>query len=301
MRNTRDLMRDWCAATGHHLPLSDLIGRGRAVREAGLLTQGALGINAPAATLRDGAVLLLSIAASRTWKDAPREVMRYGSLPLCKTTGHDPIARTDFDPDEVPYPPGTLLVDVLVDLLEHCGSKRQARFLSLKVDLSEVNPAAVLAFGMYKITPTGETHTKTFFLTFLEPKDWTEELIERQVRLNAVALNAMADLLAPNVAAANRARMQAKHETGPSARTDEPIPLDDPPWAAKPATMPSDNLPRAARPATTSADLEASDKEKKSQVSFKSCGRSSGGSPSPEEDRTHDIDDRHDRPSPCAA
>src|SRR3954464_15600453 len=102
MRNTRDLMRDWCAATGYSL--SDLIGRGRAVREAGLLTQGALGINAPAATLRDGAVLLLSIVASRTWKDAPREVMRYGSLPLYKTTGHDPITREDFDPDPTQFP-----------------------------------------------------------------------------------------------------------------------------------------------------------------------------------------------------
>src|SRR4051795_11566089 len=96
-RNTRDLMRDWCAATGY--PLPNLIGRGRAVREAGLLTQGALGINAPPATVRDGAVLLLAIAASRTWKDAPAEVERYGSLPLYKTTGHNPITRTDFDPD----------------------------------------------------------------------------------------------------------------------------------------------------------------------------------------------------------
>jgi|tagenome__1003787_1003787.scaffolds.fasta_scaffold20116500_2 hypothetical protein len=222
-RNTRDLMRDWCAATGY--PLPNLIGRGRAVREAGLLTQGALGINAPPATVRDGAVLLLAIAASRTWKDAPAEVERYGSLPLYKTTGHNPITRTDFDPD------------------------------------------------------------------------WESG------QMNDVALNAMADLLVPNVAAANRARAQAEHETGPSASTDEPIPLDDQDdltQAETPETNPSDDLPRAARPATTTADLEASDKETKSQVGFKSCGGSSGGSPLPPTEFCDDHD-RPDRPSPCAA
>jgi hypothetical protein len=115
------------------------------------------------------------------------------------------------------------------------------------------------------------------------------------------ALNTMADLLAPNVAAANRARMQAEHETGPSEPTDEPIPFDDLTQAATPETNSSDNLPRAARPATTSAELEASDKEKESQVGFKSCGRSSGGSPLPPTEFCDDLDDRPDRPSPCAA
>src|SRR4051812_15608746 len=155
-RNTRDLMRDWCSATGYSLP--DLIGRGRAVREAGLLTQGALGINAPAAIPPDGAVLVLSTIVSRTWKDAPKEVRRYGSLPLCNTTGHDLITRTDFDPDPIPFPPGMPLLNALAQLLEHCGSRCEARLLSLKVDLSEVNPAAILAFGMYETTTVGETH-----------------------------------------------------------------------------------------------------------------------------------------------
>src|SRR3954470_8047909 len=134
-RNTRDLMRDWCAATGY--PLADMIGRGRAVREAGLLTQGALGINAPPATLHDGAVLLLSIVASRTWKDAPKEVRRYGSLPLYNTTGHDLITRTDFNPDAGQFPPGQPLIGILATALEHCGSQRTERLLLLKVDRSE--------------------------------------------------------------------------------------------------------------------------------------------------------------------
>jgi len=251
-------MRDWCAATGY--PLSDLIGRGRAVREAGLLTQGALGINAPAATLHDGAVLLLAITASRTWKDAPREVKRYGSLPFFKATGHDPNTKTDFDPDEVPYHPGVLLIDVLIDLLEHCGSQREGRLLSLKVDRSEVAPAVFLTFGTYEIISAGETHTKTFFLTFMRPTGQNDAAWESG-QMNDVALNTMADLLAPNVAAANRARMQAEHETGPSVSPDEPIPpeeSDDLTQAAKPATMPSDEkTPRGANPATTTTQSKA--------------------------------------------
>jgi len=207
------------------------MGRGRAVREAGLLTQGALGINAPAATLRDGAVLLLAITTSRTWKDAPTEVKRYGSLPLYKTTGHDPITRTDFDPDEVPYGFEALLVDVLTDLLEHCGSRREARLSLLKVDRSEASPEAALAFGLYK----GETHTKSFFLAFKRPIEWRDAVWESG-QMNDIALNTMADLLAPNVAATNRARMQAEHENGPSVPPDEPLPPDEPPRAGKPAT-----------------------------------------------------------------
>jgi hypothetical protein len=285
MRNTRDLMRDWCAATGYSL--SDLIGRGRAVREAGFLTQGGHGINAPAATIRDGAVLLLSIVASRLSKDVAKGVEKYHSLPLISTIGNDEITRTEFDADLEDYPHGMPLLDALTQLLEHCGTRREVCLRSLKVDRSKANPSALLAFGIYETTPAGETHTKTFFLTFLRPTGQRQEVHEESGRLNDIALNTMADLLAPNVAAANRARMQAEHETGPSALTDEPIPFD--------------TLPRAATPATLDTHPEVNDKEKESQVSFESCGRSSGGSSLPPTESCDDRDDRPDRPSPCAA
>jgi hypothetical protein len=262
MRNTRDLMRDWCAITFYLL--SDLIGRGRFVREAGLLTQGGHGVNAPAATLRDGAVLLLSIVSARLWKDVAKGVEKYSRLPLISTTGHDEITRTDFDPDEVPYPPGVLLIDVLIDLLEHCGSQREGRLSLLRVDRSETNPAAILAFGLYEITPAGETHTKTFFLTFMRQTGKRHEVYEESGRLNDIALNAMADLLAPNVAAANRTRMQTEHENGPPGPTDEPLP--------------SDETPRAARPATTTTHPKARRERDKSQAGLQSYGNSSGGS-----------------------
>jgi hypothetical protein len=262
MRNTRDLMRDWCAATGYSL--SDLIGRGRAVREAGFLTQGGHGINAPAATIRDGAVLLLSIVASRLSKDVAKGVEKYHSLPLISTIGNDEITRTEFDADLEDYPHGMPLLDALTQLLEHCGTRREVCLRSLKVDRSKANPSALLAFGIYETTPAGETHTKTFFLTFLRPTGQRQEVHEESGRLNDIALNTMADLLAPNVAAANRARMQAKHENGPSVDADGPLP--------------SDETPRAARPATTNTHPKARRERDKSQVGFESYGNSSGGS-----------------------
>jgi hypothetical protein len=265
MRNTRDLMRDWCAATGY--PLSDLIGRGRAVREAGFLTQGGHGINAPAATLRDGAALLLSIVAARLWKDVAKGMEKYSSLPLIKTTGNDETTRTEFDPDPLPFRNGMPLLDVLTQLLEHCGTRCEARLSALRVDRSETNPSAVLAFGIYETAPAGEIHTKTFFLTFLRPTGQRQEVHEESGRLNDIALNTMADLLAPNVAAANRARMQATPENGPSVDADEPLP--------------SDETPRGANPETTKAHQKARRERDKSQAGLKSCGASSGGAHPP--------------------
>src|SRR4051812_30258480 len=266
-RNTRDLIRDWCAITFYLL--SDLMGRGRVVREAGFLTQGGHGVNAPAATLRDGAVLLLSIVAARLWKDVAKGVEKYSRLPLISITEHDEITRTDFDADLKAFPHGMPLIDALIYLLEHCGSQREGRLLSLKVDRSEANPAAMLAFGLYEITPAGETHRKTFFLTFMLQTGKRHEVHEESGRLNDIALNTMADLLVPNVAAANRARMQAEHENGPSVSADEPLPPDD------------ENPPRAARPTTTNTHPKARRERDKSQVGLQSCGNSSGGSPLP--------------------
>jgi hypothetical protein len=288
-------MRDWCAATGYSLP--DLIGRGRAVREAGFLTQGGHGVNAPAATSKDGAALLLSIVAARLWKEGAKGVEKYGHLPLCGITIHDEITRIDSNADPKVFPLGTPFFSVLTNALEQCGSKRAKRLSMLKVDRSEVNPSAILTVDIYD----GETHKKTYFFVFMRPSE-QNEVYEESARLNHIALNTMADLLAPNVEAANRARSSAgKKETGPSVLPDEPVPSDDLPQAAKPATNPSDNLPRAARPATSNTNLEASGREKESQAGFQSYGRSSGGAfPLQKEENPHDSD-RSGPAQPCAA
>jgi hypothetical protein len=125
----------------------------------------------------------------------------------------------------------------------------------LKVDRSEKFPLGSLTIGVYLNTDAGENPWWTFNLVFRNPdQEKKADVIEVSYRLMGPALNTMADLLAPNVAATNRARMQAEHETGPSVPPDEPIPLDDQ-SQAEPATNSSDNLPRAARPATTKTDL----------------------------------------------
>jgi hypothetical protein len=158
------------------------------------------------------------------------------------------------------------LLDALTTLLEYCGTRCAHRLSVLKVDRSKANPAANLAFGVYEITPAGETHTKTFFLTFMRPTGQQHEVHEESGRLNDIALNTMADLLAPNVAAANRARVQAQaeHETGPSVPPDEPLP--------------SDETPRGDNPETTGSHQEARRERDKSQAGLESCGASSGGS-----------------------
>ena len=128
-----------------------------------------------------------------------------------------------------------------------------------------------MTIGVYLNTDAGEKPRWTYELVFRNPdQEEKADVIEASYRLMGPALNTMADLLAPNVAAANRARMQAEHETGPSEPTDEPIPLDDDDLmqAAKPETNPSDNLPRATTPTATDLHPEANDKEKELQVSL---------------------------------
>jgi hypothetical protein len=310
LRNHRSLQREWCAKMG--IPERDGLGRHRYARGDGLLTEGPHGDRALPATSQDAAVLLLSFIAADSWRDVPKAVREYGSLTLIEVQCHDWIEKRDINPDTLQFPyhlhfsPGKTLLNSLAEMLEFCRSQSIFRLEDLRLDRSETYPIGYLVIGVYVNTPAGDDRRWHYTLRFgpTDPKESTD-VIEVSYRLMGPALNTMADLLAPNVAAANRARMQAKHETGPSALTDEPIPLDDddPLQAAKPTTNSSDNLPRAARPATTDTHPEASDKEKKSQVGFKSCGRSSGGSSLPPTELYDDrnLNDRPDRPSPCAA
>src|SRR3954453_10181169 len=84
MLNVQALIRAWCAKTGY--PLPELMGRARAARENGLIRQGGKGVNAPAATLLDAIVLLLSIIVTRLWRDVPKDVVRYAGLRLFSAT-----------------------------------------------------------------------------------------------------------------------------------------------------------------------------------------------------------------------
>jgi hypothetical protein len=291
LRNHRSLQREWCAKMG--IPERDGLGRHRYARGNGLLTEGPHGDRALPATSQDAAVLLLSFIAADSWRDVPRAVREYGSLTLMEVDCDDCIERRDISDEILPSPYhlnfnlGKTLLNSLAEMLEFCSSQGTFRLEVLRVDRSETYPMGHLAIGVYVNTPAGEKRRWLYTLLFrpTDPKE-SADVIEVSYRLMGPALNTMADLLAPNVAAANRAPMQAEHETGPSALTDEPIPFD--------------TLPRAATPATLDTHPEANDKEKESQVSFESCGRSSGGSPPLAKEYCDDRDDRPDRPSPCA-
>ena len=277
------------------LPERDGLWRHRYAREAKLLTEGPHGERALPAIPPDGAVLLLSFIAPDSVRDVPRAVSKYGSLVLMDVDCLDWIEDRYINPDTLQPPyrlhfsPRKTLLSILAEMLEMCGSQKMFRLEVLKVDRSEKFPLGSLTVGVYLNTDAGEKPRWTYNLVFRNPdQEKKADVIEISYRLMGPALNTMADLLAPNVAAANCARMQAEHETGPSAPTDEPIPLDD-------------QTPRACKPETTNTHPEVNDKEKKSQVGFKSCGGSSGGSPLPPTEFCDDLDDRPDRPSACAA
>jgi hypothetical protein len=304
--NHRALTSEWCARVG--LPEGDGLGRHRYAREAKLLTPGPHGERALPAIPLDGSALLLAFIAPHSLRDVPRAVRKYGNLVLMDVNCFDWIEDRYINPDTL-QPPYCLhfslrktLLSTLAEMLEICGSERMFRLEGLKVDRSETFPMGYLTIGVYLNTDVGEKLRWNYNLVFWNPdQEEKADVIEASYRLMGPALNTMADLLAPNVAAANRARLQAEHETGSSAPTDEPIPLDDLTQAATPGTKTSDDLPRAARPATTDSHPEANDKEKESQVSFELCGRSSGSSPPLAKEYCDDLDDRTDRPSSSAA
>jgi hypothetical protein len=290
LMNHRALIREWCARVG--IPDREGLGRHRYARAAGLLTEGPHGDKAFPATSPDAGVLLLSFITAHSWRDVPRAVKEYGSLPLISVQCHDMIEEKNINPDtldfhyRLEFSDGKTLLNVLAEMLELCGSQSIFRFSALSIHQSKTRPSGSLSIAVN--THDGELHRWGYTLIFEKPDlKQTENVIQVIYGLRGQDINTMADLLAPNVAAANRARMQAEHETGPSALTDEPIPFD--------------NLPRATTPTATDSHPEASDKEKESQVSFESCGRSSGGSSLPPTESCDDRDDRPDRPSTCAA
>src|SRR4051794_18493731 len=245
LRNHRALIREWCAKMD--LPERDGLWRHRYAREAKLLTEGPHGERALPAIPSDGAVLLLSFIAPDSVRDVPRAVRKYGGLVLMDVNCLDWIEERYINPDTLQPPyhlhfsPRKTLLSILAEMLEICGSQRMFRLEVLKVDRSQTFPMGYLTIGVYENTDAGEDPKWSYDLVFRNPdQEEKADVIEVSYRLMGPALNTMADLLAPNVAAANRARMQAKHETGSSALTDEPIPLDDLTQAATPETKPSD-------------------------------------------------------------
>jgi hypothetical protein len=225
------LLREWCAATGH--PFPDLNGRMRAVREAGLISTGPHGPAAPAATLKDAAVLTLAPLVAAMWKDVPAGIQRYGALVADRVDVNEHFTprfgeeicralQTGFK--------GRTLMDAVMLCLATCRTWSDIRVLSLRVERSDYRPMAWLQLG--------ESPAEAA-IRFVEPGSPREGVQQEPVvggdRMRGFALHAMAELIAP--------KLQAKRDTGPSAPTDEPGLLDH--------GLPTHGAPRAGKPDTT--------------------------------------------------
>jgi hypothetical protein len=282
-RNVREFIRDLCATTSA-VSLSNLISIGQILREAGEISQAGHGVNAATATSRDVATLLIAIAVEPKLKDAAQDVTKYSNL-------------VEDEPEEVsgeveskdPFlTKGYLLRHRLAKELEQCSSNGERRFSLFRVTLSDTRPTAYLRLARYRVDDSGDT-----FIEFIEFSFGPNELSgqppedkRKSIELDGRLLNTAADLLKPNVAAANRARLPAStNETGPPGDADGPVPLDE--------------TPRAARPEATTEHLEASDREKDSQVGFESQGESLGGAFVPPHKGDPDDDARNARAGPA--
>jgi hypothetical protein len=218
MRNPRRLTLDWCADQGY--PEAEGSHRHRVLAENKLISQGAPGLNAPMATSRDAAVFLLSTIVSPGIKKAAQAVETFGVFPLVKVQ-----TKPALEGEEA-IRLGTPLLDALTECLEQCGSQSELRMVSLQVNRA-ARPAAQLVLGLFKRDQPSDKPSRTLILTFMPPTSVAAEgrkkPIEHSSRLLGHALTAMADLLAPNIAAANRAFFATRrYDTGPSVPADEP-------------------------------------------------------------------------------
>src|SRR4051812_15860196 len=254
MRTPRTLIRDWCTAIGDSW--SDLNGRWRSVLDAGASPKGA-GRHTPPATEREAATIVLASLVTPLWKDAPAGIQIYGGL-IVTGFAHTKDFSSRFGEEtcismQAQFENRTLL-DTLMICLRTFRSDTEIRFLSLSVEQSDYEPRASLHLG----DPLSQT--TTFAISFAEREGPRGGVLPdpgvRSVGMGGYVLPAMADLLADN--------LQSTHENGPSEPTDEPLP--------------SDETPRGANPATTQTHPKARRQRDKSQAGFESYGNSSGGS-----------------------
>jgi hypothetical protein len=288
IRNVRDFIRDLCATTSA-VSQANLIAIGQILREAGEISQAGHGVNAAPAIPQDGAKILIAIAVEPKLKDAVEDVRKYGRLVQCDVEDN----QQGTEDGNSLVNPGDELYYTLKKALTLCGNESPLRFSLFKITLSDHRPEAYLELSRYRIDDSGDTRIGTIKLYF-EPNEQRGQRQEDKVKiiqLNDRLLNTAADLLKPNVAAANRARQDASiNETNLPAPTGRPVP--------------SDGTPQAAKPEAGTEHLKASETERESQAGFQSLGDPSGGifSSSIKENPNDDPrDNRPDRPGACAA
>jgi hypothetical protein len=302
--NVREYIRELCART-NAASQTNLISIGQVLREAGEISQTVPGAYAAAATSKDGATLLIATAIKPKLKNAAEDVMKYGDL----VQDESKDVPGDVEDNDLFVPTVCSLRHKLAKELERCSPDGERRFSVFRITLSDVYPTAYLRLAKYKVDASGDTFIEFIEYSFGPREQQGQQPEDRRqtIELDGRLLNTAARLLAPNVAAANRARLPVDiHENGPPDDTDGPVPPDaSDSQGANPGTDGDDETPRGATPeATHNTNLEASDRQKESQVGFTSQGDSSGGaSAATPTEKSHD-DDRRDRSGsaqPCAA
>src|SRR3979409_2334438 len=79
MANSRELVE--CVSSALELPLTEVTGHMRHLREAGLVTTGGRGITAPRMTYEDAASLICSLYGTAATKDGATSVKALKALP----------------------------------------------------------------------------------------------------------------------------------------------------------------------------------------------------------------------------
>jgi hypothetical protein len=193
MYTVRNLVRD--ASDILQMPYSDLEGRMRAAREAGLVSQRARGRGAASATPRDAAVLLLAPFVAKGWADVPDGVRRYGDMKLM-------AARCSSHPGEEVKPPfglkigNTSLLDALTMCLEECGFESGVAPLSLRGVLSDNHPEAFLTLSSFDNPNRREEVITLLFQEPRSPKEIVHRIYSFSFEVHQLPLLGMIDLLA---------------------------------------------------------------------------------------------------------
>lgn len=202
--------------------------------------------------------MVLAPLVAPLWKDVPAGIRRYGSL-IARDFQVSTEFRNRFGEEMAPSLGAQFenltLLDTLMVCLQTFRSDTEIRFLALTVEQSDYEPRAALHLGDPSVRAC------SLGIGFAEREGPREGVLPEPrlhiERFRGGVLTVMADLLADN--------LQSTHENGPSVDADEPLP--------------SDELPRAAKPATTDSHPEGMRERDKSQASFESYGNSSGGYP----------------------
>ena len=199
--------------------------------------------------------MILAPLVAPLWKDVPAGIRRYGGLKVVPHFGHSQNFPVQFGEDTLrnlgAQVENLTLLDTLMFCLRTFRSDTEIRFQSLEIEQSDYEPAASLYLGQ------PSTVIKITFAETEGPREGVQqEPIVHRERMRGYVLTAMADLLTDN--------LQSTHENGPSVDADEPLP--------------SDETPRGANPATTCTPPKARRERDKSQAGLQSYGNSSGGS-----------------------